>query len=222
MVRIRFGPCPGASIWMCSWRQVMRVTELSLFNLWKLNPFISGIGGEATHCYDTFGSVRLSSFMETSHLGTEVFMPPHATAAFFLNCFMISFPESCHDDIYICMFLQVKRTLGQFTPARWDKDEWHPLLGPWRFVQVLFLCIVFLTVELNTFFLKFCLWIPPRNPVIVYRLILWWLIAIPTIREYNSYLQDRYASLFFSFWPSSKSWDYSILLFEFVCHMMKR
>ncbi|KAF3943903.1 hypothetical protein CMV_029572 [Castanea mollissima] len=29
------------------------------------------------------------------------------------------------------------------------------------------------------------------NPVIVYRLILWWLIAIPTIREYNSYLQDR-------------------------------
>ncbi|TYI63230.1 hypothetical protein E1A91_D09G005500v1 [Gossypium mustelinum] len=86
---------------------------------------------------------------------------------------------------------KVKRTLGQFTPAQWDKDEWHPLLGPWRFIQVLSLCIVFLTVELNTFFLKFCLWIPPRNPVIVYRLILWWLIAIPTIREYNLYLQDR-------------------------------
>ena len=95
-----------------------------------------------------------------------------------------------------CHFLfsfQFKRTLGQFTPAQWDKDEWHPLLGPWRFIQVLTLCIIFLTVELNTFFLKFCLWIPPRNPVIVYRLILWWLIAIPTIREYNSYLQDRYS-----------------------------
>ncbi|CAL9038679.1 unnamed protein product [Musa banksii] len=86
---------------------------------------------------------------------------------------------------------KVKRTLGQFTPARWDKDEWHPLLGPWRFIQVLFLCVVFMTVELNTFFLKFCLWIPPRNPLIVYRLVLWWLIAIPTIREYNTYLQDR-------------------------------
>jgi hypothetical protein len=83
--------------------------------------------------------------------------------------------------------------LEQFTPAQWDKDEWHPLLGPWRFIQVLSLCIVFLTVELNTFFLKFCLWVPPRNPVIVYRLILWWLIAIPTTREYNSYLQDRYS-----------------------------
>nr|XP_018679366.1 PREDICTED: CDP-diacylglycerol--serine O-phosphatidyltransferase 1 isoform X2 [Musa acuminata subsp. malaccensis] len=86
---------------------------------------------------------------------------------------------------------KVKRTLGQFTPARWDKDEWRPLLGPWRFIQVLFLCVVFMTVELNTFFLKFCLWIPPRNPLVIYRLILWWLIAIPTIREYNTYLQDR-------------------------------
>ncbi|KAH0921549.1 hypothetical protein HID58_021567 [Brassica napus] len=90
---------------------------------------------------------------------------------------------------------KVKRTLGQFTPAHWDKDEWHPLQGPWRFIQVLTLCIIFLTVELNTFFLKFSLWIPPRNPVILYRLILWWLIAIPTTREYNSYLQDRTSHL---------------------------
>nr|GLL32232.1 CDP-diacylglycerol--serine O-phosphatidyltransferase 1-like isoform X1 [Ipomoea trifida] len=89
---------------------------------------------------------------------------------------------------------KVKRTLGQFTPAYWDKDEWHPLLGPWRFLQVLSLCVVFLTVELNTFFLKFSLWVPPRNPLIIYRLILWWLIAIPTIREYNTYLQDRIVS----------------------------
>ncbi|ONM30493.1 CDP-diacylglycerol--serine O-phosphatidyltransferase 1 [Zea mays] len=85
---------------------------------------------------------------------------------------------------------KVKRMLGQFTPAQWDKDEWHPTRGPWRFIQVLSLCVVFMAVELNTFFLKFCLWIPPRNPLIVYRLVLWWLIAIPTIREYNTYLQD--------------------------------
>jgi hypothetical protein len=67
-------------------------------------------------------------------------------------------------------------------------------MGPLRFVQVLFLCVVFMVVELNTFFLKFCLWIPPRNPLVTYRLIMWWLIAIPTIREYNSYLQDRSSS----------------------------
>ncbi|XP_078428378.1 phosphatidyl serine synthase family protein isoform X2 [Wolffia australiana] len=86
---------------------------------------------------------------------------------------------------------KVKRTLGQFTPAHWDKDQWHPLLGPWRFVQVLSLCVVFMTVELNTFFLKFCMWVPPSNPIITYRLILWFLIGLPAIREYNSYLQDR-------------------------------
>ncbi|CAL5209963.1 unnamed protein product [Lathyrus oleraceus] len=93
---------------------------------------------------------------------------------------------------------KVKRTLSQFTPAQWDKDEWHPFQGPWRFIQVLSLCIVFLTVELNTFFLKFCLWIPPRNSVVIYRLILWWLLAIPTIREYNTYLQDSLFECFFS------------------------
>lgn len=95
-------------------------------------------------------------------------------------------------DLLSLPVLQVKRSLSQFTPAQWDKDQWHPFMGPLRFIQVLFLCVVFMTVELNTFFLKFCLWIPPRNPLVVYRLILWWLIAIPTIREYNSYLQDRF------------------------------
>nr|GMD70358.1 CDP-diacylglycerol--serine O-phosphatidyltransferase 1-like isoform X1 [Ipomoea batatas] len=34
----------------------------------------------------------------------------------------------------ILLVKYVKRTLGQFTPAHWDKDEWHPLLGPWRFL----------------------------------------------------------------------------------------
>lgn len=86
--------------------------------------------------------------------------------------------------------------MGQFTPAWWDKDEWHPMQGPLRFFQVLCLCVAFMTVELNTFFLKFSLWIPPRNPLVVYRLILWWLIAIPTIREYNSYIQDRFSLSF--------------------------
>ena len=94
------------------------------------------------------------------------------------------------------LILKVKRTLSQFTPAQWDKDTWHPLLGPWRFIQVLSFCVAFMTVELNTFFLKFCLWVPPRNPLITYRLILWWLIAIPTIREYNNYLQDRFQIIY--------------------------
>lgn len=86
---------------------------------------------------------------------------------------------------------KVKRSLGQFTPAYWDKDEWQPFSGPLRFVQVLELVIVILTAELNGFFLKFCLWAPPSNPLNTYRLLIWWIIANPAIREYNAYLQDR-------------------------------
>lgn len=86
---------------------------------------------------------------------------------------------------------KVRRSLGQFTPAYWDKDEWNPLQGPLRFVQVLTLIVIILTVEVNAFFLKFCLWIPPLNPLNTYRLIIWWLIANPAIREYNTFLQTR-------------------------------
>eukprot|EP00250_Pteridium_aquilinum_P002158 c12362_g1_i1 orf=143-1435(+) len=86
---------------------------------------------------------------------------------------------------------KVKRSLGQFTPAYWDKDEWQLLSGPVRFVQVLGLVIIILTVELNAFFLKYCLWVPPSNPLNTYRLVIWWLIANPAIREYNAFLQDR-------------------------------
>uniref|UniRef100_A0A0E0N0V2 CDP-diacylglycerol--serine O-phosphatidyltransferase n=1 Tax=Oryza rufipogon TaxID=4529 RepID=A0A0E0N0V2_ORYRU len=62
--------------------------------------------------------------------------------------------------------MEVKRSLCQFTPAKWDKDQWHPFMEPRRFIQVFCLCVGFMTVELNTFFLKFCLWIPPRNPLV--------------------------------------------------------
>ncbi|MCO5588842.1 hypothetical protein L7F22_042802 [Adiantum nelumboides] len=86
---------------------------------------------------------------------------------------------------------KVKRSLSQFTPAYWDKDEWEIWSGPVRFVQILGLVIVILTVELNAFFLKYCLWVPPSNPLNTYRLVIWWLIANPAIREYNAYLQDR-------------------------------
>ncbi|CAF1975130.1 unnamed protein product [Brassica napus] len=71
----------------------------------------------------------------------------------------------------------IGKTLWQFTPVRWDKDEWHPLQAAWHVIQVLTLCIIFLTVALNTLFLKFSMWIPSTNPLILYSLILWLLIA---------------------------------------------
>ena len=133
-----------------------------------------------------------------NQIGFVVF--PVTTFKYIFYYFGVSY--GCHHiQIYIlwfCLifFFQVKRSLGQFTPAYWDRDEWHPLSGPLRFIQILGLVIIILTVELNAFFLKYCLWVPPSNPLNVYRLVIWWLIANPAIREYNAYLQDRSLSIF--------------------------
>lgn len=137
------------------------------------------------HCVQIYGNIMYACHWATccSVMLYLYFLAPGVW--WFYSSFKIltkQVPISHLGDIHWFLLLsQVKWTLGQFTPAQWDKDEWHPLLGPLRFIQVLSLCIAILTVELNTFFLKFCLWIPPRNPLIVYRLVLWWLIAIPTI-----------------------------------------
>lgn len=85
---------------------------------------------------------------------------------------------------------KLHRSLLQFTPATWDKDQWNMLSGPKRFVQVLGLIVLSLVVELNAFFLKYCLWMPPTNPLNTYRLIIWFLLANPAIREFNQFLQD--------------------------------
>eukprot|EP00897_Mesotaenium_endlicherianum_P005730 jgi/Mesen1/5185/ME000257S04461 len=85
---------------------------------------------------------------------------------------------------------KVRRTMLQFTPATWDRDRWDMLSGPKRFIQVLCLIVVTLTVELSCFFLKYCLWIPPRNPLNSYRLLVWFFVANPALREVNYFIHD--------------------------------
>jgi hypothetical protein len=45
-------------------------------------------------------------------------------------------------------------------------------------------------VELNAFFLKYVLFIPPANPLNAGRLLLWFLLALPATREYYAYVCD--------------------------------
>jgi phosphatidylserine synthase 2 len=44
--------------------------------------------------------------------------------------------------------------------------------------------------ELLAFFLKYLLWIPPLNPLNSYRLILWFFLAAPAIREYYEFISN--------------------------------
>ena len=45
-------------------------------------------------------------------------------------------------------------------------------------------------VELDAFFLKDILWVPPSSPLNVYRLVLWWVICMPGLRDFYAFTAD--------------------------------
>lgn len=49
----------------------------------------------------------------------------------------------------------------------------------------------FLQCEINAFYLKYLLWIPPEHPLNVYRLIFYFFIGICGVREGYQYLSDK-------------------------------
>jgi len=85
---------------------------------------------------------------------------------------------------------KVSRIIGQFGPFSWDKSDWEVLSGPKRMLQIVFMSLVILTNEMNAFFLKFLLWIPPSHPVNLVRLLLWWLLGLLATREFHHYVSD--------------------------------
>lgn len=48
----------------------------------------------------------------------------------------------------------------------------------------------FLQCELNCFYLKYLLWVPPEHPLNTYRLILLFFLALPGAREAYQYISD--------------------------------
>ena len=67
--------------------------------------------------------------------------------------------------------------------------------SPKRTLQCLALVAIFLLIEVNAFFLKYVLWIPPLNPLNTYRLILLFLMGIPAVREYYIFIENDEVSL---------------------------
>ena len=85
---------------------------------------------------------------------------------------------------------KVKRAVAQFTPYSFTKFDWQVTKDIKHFLAVLCLITVFLQGELNAFYLKYLLWIPPRNPLNTYRLILFFFAGCPAIREVYQYVSD--------------------------------
>jgi hypothetical protein len=61
--------------------------------------------------------------------------------------------------------------------------------GPSRCLQALLVVAAFLAVEVNVFFLKYALWVPPTNPLNTARLVLWLLVGAPAVREYYEFIE---------------------------------
>lgn len=86
---------------------------------------------------------------------------------------------------------KVKRSLLQFTPYSWDDFEWRAFSTPLRCLQSLTLLSIFLLMEVNAFFLKYILWIPPLNPLNTIRLAILFMAALPTAKEYYAFIDGE-------------------------------
>ncbi len=86
---------------------------------------------------------------------------------------------------------RIKRLLAVFTPKTWDKYAWSPTSSPLRFLQCAFVVALCLVFELNAFFLKYVLWIPPPHILNHIRLALWFGMANVATREYYVFITSR-------------------------------
>ncbi|KAJ1986856.1 hypothetical protein H4R33_003126 [Dimargaris cristalligena] len=83
---------------------------------------------------------------------------------------------------------KLSRTAAQFTPHSWTKFEWGPTKSFRNYVGVVIVVACILVCELNAFYLKYLLWVPPEHPLVTYRLILMFLFGIPSVRELYDYM----------------------------------
>jgi len=67
---------------------------------------------------------------------------------------------------------KVVRVLSQFTPYSWTKFDWGYTEDVNRWFAVIGICASIMIYDLNTFYLKAVLWIPPPHPANVYRCML--------------------------------------------------
>ncbi|KAL1925447.1 uncharacterized protein VTP21DRAFT_330 [Calcarisporiella thermophila] len=86
---------------------------------------------------------------------------------------------------------KVSRTVQQFTPHSWTRFEWGTTKSFKNYVVVVFLLAIFLQCELNCFYLKYLLWIPPEHPLNTWRLFFYFLAGVPGTRELYQYVTDK-------------------------------
>ncbi|XP_071449421.1 phosphatidylserine synthase 2-like isoform X2 [Hetaerina americana] len=85
---------------------------------------------------------------------------------------------------------KLKRIIAQFGPYTWVDYDWKSTSSLGRWIVTLFIIFVFLLAELNTFYLKFVLWVPPDHYLNLIRLLFFLLWGAVALREGYQYLDD--------------------------------
>ncbi|KDR07745.1 phosphatidylserine synthase 2-like isoform X2 [Zootermopsis nevadensis] len=85
---------------------------------------------------------------------------------------------------------KLKRLVAQFGPFSWVDYDWRSTSSLGRWIATLGIILVFLLAELNTFYLKFVMLVPPEHYLNLARLILLLLWGAVSMREVYQYLDD--------------------------------
>ncbi|XP_055335120.1 phosphatidylserine synthase 2-like [Paramacrobiotus metropolitanus] len=85
---------------------------------------------------------------------------------------------------------KLKRMVSQFTPYSWIEFDWRPFSSFKRWLAMMGLIVVFLAAELNTFYVKYVLWIPPPNSLNLIRLVFYLLAGAVGMRETFEYFDN--------------------------------
>ena len=86
---------------------------------------------------------------------------------------------------------KLKRGVQQFTPHSWIHfDLWGKSLKFSRFMSIIFVIILELLCEMNAFYLKYLLWIPVSSRLNLYRLVFYFLLCLPAVREGYQFISD--------------------------------
>ncbi|PAA60533.1 hypothetical protein BOX15_Mlig034026g2, partial [Macrostomum lignano] len=102
---------------------------------------------------------------------------------------------------------KLKRFVLQFTPYRWTDFDWTPTKSFRRWVIMLMVIAMFLLAEVNTFYLKYVLWVPPPHFLCLGRLVFFLFMGATAMREVFQYLDDPKANKF-----GRQSWVISAII----------
>ncbi|XP_017461940.1 PREDICTED: phosphatidylserine synthase 2-like, partial [Rhagoletis zephyria] len=85
---------------------------------------------------------------------------------------------------------KLKRIVAQFGPHSWVQFDWRPFSSFDRWLATILIVIASLVAELNTFYLKYVLWLEPPHMLNLLRLILFIFSGAVALRETFQYLDD--------------------------------